>query len=226
MKNDNQEKFSIQEDKPADWFEPLYANANIAGDGVPWANMDTHPSFKRWLAQNPLTGQSNTGQTSTEHTKKALVIGCGMGDDAIALEQLGFEVTAFDVSDTAIKLCNQRFPESNVNFLQADLLKEQAQWENQFDFVLEIYTVQALPPKYEDQLIKSIASFVTNSGQLLVVAEVSPLDRLFENGPPWLLTIEHIDSFVACGLKLQHTLKEETPLEEGEASTYVSTFIR
>ena len=214
MTNEHQEKFSIQEDKPADWFEPLYAGSNTEGDGVPWANMDTHPSFKRWLQRNPLTGNS----------KKALVVGCGMGDDAIELERLGFQVTAFDVSDTAIKLCKERFAQSKVNFVAADLLQSQEQWHKGFDFVLEIYTVQALPPKYEDLLIANIASFVANSGQLLVVAEVSKADREFVNGPPWLLTPSHIDSFVSNDLSLVNTDIEEDSTAQDDAKTYVSLF--
>ncbi|MDZ7952448.1 hypothetical protein [Nostoc sp. DedQUE09] len=34
--------------------------------------------------------------------QKALVIGCGLGDDAEALAHLGFEVTTFDISPTAM----------------------------------------------------------------------------------------------------------------------------
>jgi len=102
VKDKNQEQYSIQENQPSDWFEPLYAGSNTDGDGVPWANMETHPSFGRWLTQNPLAGDG----------KLALVVGCGMGDDAIELESLGFQVTAFDVSETAIKLCKERFPQS------------------------------------------------------------------------------------------------------------------
>ena len=63
--------------------------------------MQTHPSFAKWLNENTLVGVG----------KSALVIGCGMGDDAIELEALGFRVTAFDVSETAIKfstVCSNR----------------------------------------------------------------------------------------------------------------------
>ena len=207
MKNSTQQRFSIQENKPVDWFEPLYAGSNKAGDGVPWATMDTHPSFKRWLAKNPLVGDA----------KAALVVGCGMGDDAIELERLGFVVTAFDVSHTAIKLCKERFPQSKVSFVQADLLQSQGQWANKFDFVLEIYTVQALPPKYEHQLIENIAGFVAGCGKLLVIAEVGNNQRDFANGPPWLLTPKHIDSFVSHGLSLQNTDLQGT-------QTYVTVF--
>lgn len=130
-------KMGVAEEKPNDWFETLYSNSNESGEGVPWANMSPHPIFKDWLDQNKNCGEGKT----------ALVIGCGMGDDAIALEQNGFSVTAFDVSESAIELCKKRFPHSEVNFVQADLIEGIPEWQGQFDFVLEIYTIQALPPK-------------------------------------------------------------------------------
>jgi 2-polyprenyl-3-methyl-5-hydroxy-6-metoxy-1,4-benzoquinol methylase len=214
VKNKHQEQFSIQENKPADWFEPLYADANKEGEGVPWANMKTHPSFSHWLSQNPLI----------VNNKSALVVGCGMGDDAIELESLGFQVTAFDVSETAIKYCKERFPLTTVNFVQADLLKEQIQWHKKYDFVLEIYTVQALPPKYEKELIQNIANFVAPDGQLLVVAEVSNKTRTFANGPPWLLTPQHIDSFISCGLNVTAKNVQQNTSIDDEVDTYVTTF--
>ncbi|MDX2370206.1 MAG: class I SAM-dependent methyltransferase [Colwellia sp.] len=214
MTNENQEKYSVQEDNPADWFEPLYAESSKNGEGVPWANMKTHPSFRRWLNHNQLSSSK----------KSALVVGCGMGDDAIDLENLGFQVTAFDVSETAIKFCKERFPDSTVNFIQADLLQEQNQWQRKFDFVLEIYTVQALPPKYETELIQNISSFVAPAGQLLVIAEVSNKERVFENGPPWLLTPQHIDSFVSCGINLKNTVIEQDDSNQSEMETYVTEF--
>lgn len=215
MSKQVRDQLGIREDKPADWFEPLYANANTEGAGVPWANMTTHPAFSRWLKTNALKGDG----------KQALVIGCGMGDDAIELEQLGFEVTAFDVSETAIALCKKRFPTSTVNFLAADLLEDQPQWYQGFDFVLEIYTVQALPPKFEALLIDHIAGFVAANGQLLVVAEVTNQERQFECGPPWLLSPDHASSFESLGLTLAGQYIQPSS-EEHLGDTYTSFFVR
>ncbi len=118
MSEELKKKLGIKEDKPTDWFETLYATSNQEGIGVPWANMSTHPTFKHWLTSNPLNGKGKT----------ALVVGCGMGDDAIELEKRGFDVTAFDVSHNAIELCKERFPSSKVKFVQADLLKGIEAW--------------------------------------------------------------------------------------------------
>lgn len=182
--------FEISEAEPTEWFETLYASSDPDGVGVPWANMTTHPAFDAWLSRHSLDGEG----------KAALVVGCGMGDDAIALEARGFSVTAFDVSQSAIDLCKERFPRSTVDFRQADLLEPQPQWQGAFDFVLEIYTIQALPPAYEEDLITSIASFVATDGHLVVVAETRAAPRAFSDGPPWLLTPAHVDEFIRRGL--------------------------
>jgi len=214
-KNETQSLFSIQEDQPSSWFEPLYSGATKDGEGVPWANMKTHPSFANWLSRHSLDG---TGLS-------ALVVGCGMGDDAIELETLGFQVTAFDVSETAIAYCKERFPHSKVDFRQADLLEKQTQWRQKYDFVLEIFTVQALPPKYETRVIQNISDFLAPGGQLLVVAEVDQEPRSFDNGPPWRLTPDHINVFKSCGLDLLKTEMEASSMDS-DGDMLVSTFIR
>lgn len=214
MSDDIKNDLGIKEHRPADWFEPLYAQSGSDGGGIPWANMTTHPSFSEWLNKTALEGN---GQS-------ALVVGCGMGDDAIELESRGFQVTAFDVSDSAIQYCKDRFPDSNVSFLQADLLKEHPDWDRKFDFVLEIFTVQALPPKYEDELIRNISKFVTPAGYLLVIAEVSDEQRSFEKGPPWLLTAQHVDKFTSCGMDVVERNIEEGSFDNDGSDIHVTTF--
>lgn len=209
------EPISIPEDQPTKWFETLYSRSSKDGAGVPWANMTTHPSFMSWLRRNSLDGDG----------KSALVVGCGMGDDAVELEAHGFHVTAFDVSASAINYCKDRFPLSKVDFQQADLLRAQPQWRRRFDFVLEIFTIQALPPKYEKDLIGSIADFVAPRGQLVVIAETSKQPRIFENGPPWLLTPAHIDSFASNGLMVEERFREKSDFE-GAENLLTSTFRR
>lgn len=204
----------VQEDQPLDWFEDLYSASDTEGGGVPWANMETHPLFVDWLQGHPLDGKG----------KRALVVGCGMGDDAVELESLGYDVTAFDVSDSAIRYCRQRFPDSDTDFLQADLLAPPAEWKNTFDVVLEVYTVQAMPPAWEDDAIRNIASFVAPGGQLLVIAEVGEGERSFDSGPPWLLTPAHVESFSSHGLEIADQYIKDT--DDNGMTSYTTTFIK
>ena len=204
----------IRESEPLGWFEDLYSASDTHGEGVPWASMETHASFTAWLETHPLDGEN----------KSALVVGCGMGDDALELESRGFDVTAFDVSDSAIRYCKERFPDSGVNFLQADLFEPPAQWARSFDFVLEIYTVQAVPPVYESTAISNIAEFVAPGGRALVIAEVGAGERSFEQGPPWLLTPAHVETFSSHGLKIEERHVGET--DANGMTGYVTTFKR
>lgn len=181
----------VDENRPNDWFETLYSETNVAGEGVPWANMATHPLFKSWISKNPIKGEGKT----------ALVVGCGMGDDAIELEKHGFKVTAFDVSTSAVEMCKTRFPDSKVEFIQADLIAGVSKWHRKFDFILEIFTIQALPPKYEKTLVQHISDFVAENGKLLIITKVQHRKRTYENGPPWLLNKNYTQSFESCGLK-------------------------
>ncbi|OIQ39154.1 MAG: hypothetical protein BM563_04920 [Bacteroidetes bacterium MedPE-SWsnd-G1] len=205
MNKELRDKLGVNENNPNDWFETLYSESNDSGSGVPWANMAPHPIFKNWI---------NTLSTViTERT--ALVVGCGLGDDAIELEAKGYKVTAFDVSESAIELCKKRFPNSKVKFITADLIEGIPEWRHKFDFVLEIFTIQALPPKYETILIKNVADFVAENGKLIVITEVQTQKRIFENGPPWLLNLDYINSFVQNGLKLiSNTTNNETEVGE------------
>lgn len=205
MNEEIRNKLGVDENQPNDWFETLYADSDDKGQGVPWANMAPHHIFKQWIDQSPPITEDKT----------ALVIGCGLGDDAIELENKGYKVTAFDVSESAIELCKKRFQTSEVNFVTADLIKGVSDWHKKFDLVLEIFTIQALPPKYEDALIQNISDFVTDDGQLVLITEVQSEKRIYENGPPWLLNHDYIQSFERFGLKhISHTVSKEVEMGE------------
>src|SRR5215472_10485502 len=53
---------------------------------------------------------------------RALVVGCGLGDDAEELARLGMQVVAFDVASAAVESARRRFPASTVRYEVADLL--------------------------------------------------------------------------------------------------------
>jgi SAM-dependent methyltransferase len=79
--------------------------------------------------------------------RRALVVGCGYGDDAQWLAARGCAVTAFDISPTAVAAARARFPASPVDYQAADLLSLPAAWAAEpFDLVVEAYTLQILPP--------------------------------------------------------------------------------
>ena len=174
---------------PTGWFEVLYKEAEEGKSFVPWADRGANPGLLEFWGthQQPTNG------------KKALVIACGLGDDAEQLSAWGFDTTAFDISETAIRGARTRFIKSSVKFGVADLFQPPAEWQRAFDFVFEANTVQALPVTLRAQAIHKIASFVRPGGNLLAIVrgreENEPADEL-----PWPLTRAEMSEFVRAGL--------------------------
>ncbi|MEO1671169.1 MAG: class I SAM-dependent methyltransferase [Cyanobacteria bacterium J06631_2] len=180
---------SLEQQDPSGWFEPLYADA--AGDTaqVPWAKNQAHPYLQQWLAEYPPQTQE----------KSALVIACGLGDDAELLASIGYRVTAFDISPTAIAWCKQRFPDSQVDYQVADLFSLNSNWQGKFDFVFECRTIQALPLDVRSQVIGEIAPLVAPEGTLIVVTRHREPNTIPE-GPPWALSSKELGKFGELGL--------------------------
>jgi SAM-dependent methyltransferase len=166
------------------WFDALYDAAQGDEKVVPWADMRVNPSLIAWLARRAAGGTA----------ERALVIGCGLGDDAEELARAGYRVTAFDISPRAIEWCRRRFPHSRVDYCVADILSPPPAWHGAFDFVLEIFTLQVLPPELRPTAIAGIADCVAPSGTLLVVARAR--DRGDEQGTmPWPLVKDELAQF-------------------------------
>ncbi len=181
---------AVQESNPTAWFDVLYSQSQGDVTQIPWAKLTCHPYLQDWLKTFNPEGEG----------RSALVIGCGLGDDAEALAARGFQVTAFDISPTAIDWCQQRFPDSSVNYVVADLLTLPSQWHQAFDLVVEIRNIQALPLSLRSTVIASVASVVAVAGTLVVInrlreTEVEP------DGPPWPLSNSELAQFTELGLQ-------------------------
>lgn len=175
---------------PLGWFEDLYSRAKDDSSIIPWADFAPNPHLVDWLDAHGVTGKGKT----------ALKVGNGLGDDAEELARRGFDTTAFDISQSAIAWCRKRFPRSPVNYLVVDLFKAPHEWEQRFDFVLESYTLQVLPPDVRMAAIRAISRFVRTGGRLLVIARGR--DPGEEKGKmPWPLTRVEIKEFEKQGLR-------------------------
>ncbi|WEL22691.1 methyltransferase domain-containing protein [Halorhabdus sp. BNX81] len=191
------------EGKPLAWFDVLYSERSNGEAAVPWADLEPNPNLLEWLEKTPL---DPTG-------KRALVVGCGLGDDVEALSGRGFDVMGFDISPAAIEQCRERFPDSTAAYHEADLFDPPADWVGAFDFVLESYTLQVLPPATRRTAIEQIAEFVKPSGRLLVISRGRDNDE--PTGElPWPLTEQRVKEFTAAGLELrsfEEYYDDETP---------------
>src|SRR4051794_3963480 len=176
---------------PTGWFEPLYRAAAAGEAVVPWDDGAPSPLLVEWTATRSLSGQR----------RRAVVVGCGLGDDAEHVASLGFRTVAFDVAPTAIAGARRRFPESAVEYVVADLLSLPPAWDEAFDLVIEHITVQALPESVRPAAIGAVSGLVAPGGTLLVISGARDVGEAV-NGPPWPLTRGEVESFATGGLAL------------------------
>src|SRR5689334_386795 len=75
-----QESVAIGE--PMAWFEELYSSAHGDNSKIPWSDGIPNPYLVSWFEK---TGTGGDGRS-------AVVVGCGLGEDAEELSKRGFTV--------------------------------------------------------------------------------------------------------------------------------------
>lgn len=194
----------IEKGKPFEWFEALYTEADGDNEKIPWADLEPNKFLRRFAEENGLKGNG----------RNALVVGCGLGDDARFLFDLGFDVTAFDISETAVEWARKLHHDTAIKFFVADLFNPPNEWYQAFDFVLEVYTIQPLPMEMRQKVIDAIANFVKfPNGKLLVVTRGREDDEIPDE-LPWALSRKDLSRFDENGFK--HTYFEEMFSEDEE----------
>ena len=186
--------------KASEWFDGLYQENKESHENIPWARQAVNPLLQSYLDED------------IEHKGKALVIGCGLGDDATALDEAGYDVVAIDVSQVALDLAKERFPNADITFEKQDIFDMPKIYDGYFDFVFEAFTIQSLPIEFREKMIYAVADTIASEGKLLLVAHKK--EEEFE-GPPWPLELEEVNVFKAYGLT---ELSHELHIEESKIS--------
>ncbi len=180
--------------EPDQPFEEIYAQAGDHLDTIPWAALAASPALIAWLdsdiAPRPCDGA------------RALVVGCGLGDDAEELAGRGWRTAGFDLSPTAIARCHDRFPDSVVEYQVADLFSLPARFTGAFELVVEIRTLQSLPLEVRAPAVTAIARTVAPGGVAYV--------RCFGREPgqpagrrPWPVSRDELAGFERVGLSVR-----------------------
>lgn len=157
-------------------------------EGVSWATLRPDPHLVDWFDPEP-------GRPG-----RVLVVGCGYGDDAEWLAGQGYRVTAFDIAPTAVQRCRERFPASPVDYVVADLLEPPGGWlESRFDLVVEVYTLQVLPPLSDTRALAIRRLAELTGDRLLVIAHGR--DESEDGGSmPWPVTRSELQPITKLGL--------------------------
>lgn len=124
------------------------------------------------------------------HQGKVLDLGTGPGTQALALAQRGFEVTATDVSATALEQARQLAHEEKaaVRFVLDDILATSL--DETFDLVVDRGIFHIFPPAARPRYLESLKRLLRPGGNLLL--KCFSIKETREEGPPGRYSAEEI----------------------------------
>ncbi|MBI1384205.1 MAG: methyltransferase domain-containing protein [Rhizobiales bacterium] len=175
---------------PFSWFDALYRKADGEPGLIPWEKAAPRFRLAAWLADNPGAG------------RRAIDVGCGLGDNARMIAEAGWQVTAFDIAETAVAWAARRHAGiARLSFVAADLLSPPADWRGAFDLVHETYNLQAMPRHLLARAVAALPALVAPGGRLLLMTRFADPDREAPPpGPPWPLTEADLAPLERAGL--------------------------
>tara|TARA_Y100000588_G_scaffold308660_1_gene333336 strand:- start:18814 stop:19467 length:654 start_codon:yes stop_codon:yes gene_type:complete len=171
---------SMESNQPLSWFEELYQESDRDRGLIPWDWKEPHPFLVDWIENF----EGNHG--------RALVVGCGLGEDAAFLSTRGWQVTAFDISESAVEWARKLHPQIPVEWVVEDLLNTPDSWHGKFDLVLEVHILQAIPREISKMASKRLSPLVATGGHLVCIGRIDDSEEE-QTGPPWPLPIDYIE---------------------------------
>lgn len=141
---------------------------------------------------------------------RALELGCGTGTNALFLAQAGFEVTAVDLSEEALRQAKAKTEKAHVaiNFIQSDITAL-ANLGEPFPFVFDRGTYHIVRSLNLAGMQKMLASMIAPDGLYLVLAGNGNEDAPPDKGPPRVTSAQmcaelEFDSFDLVSLEEAH----------------------
>ena len=167
-------------------FEAIYADALAGGETarIPWEEGQPCPALVAWL--------NAIAPSLVRCGARVAVVGCGLGHDAREVMRRGYEVTAFDCSGSAVEWARRLDPENELCYLQADLFSPPPRWTHRFDLVVEVKTLQSLPPDQRVEALKQLHQLMSPHGHLLIIARAAEQPAAVDDGPPWPMTLDEL----------------------------------
>ena len=137
-----------------DNWEQIYQNQNI--ESMPWFNPDLDLDLQQALSQLNI----NSGTI--------LDLGTGPGTQAIALAERGFQVTATDISETAIHQAEQTAKQNkmNISWQQDDIINSKL--NQTFDFVFDRGCFHVFSPEQRQDYVRIVHKLLNDQGYLFI----------------------------------------------------------
>lgn len=137
----------------ASFWDAVYGS----GAALPWDTTEVDPDLAAALRQG---------------RGRLLDLGCGLGTVAISAAQLGYEVTASDVSPVAIAQARHRAGAAPIAFVADDVLASKL--EGPFDVIVDRAVLHTLPVATHDRYLRQVTRLLKPGARLLLKVHADP----------------------------------------------------
>ncbi len=143
-----------------------------------------------WDLGMPTPGFQRLAESGKFPPGKMLVICAGRGYDARLFARLGFNVTAVDFAEEAVKEMQTLVePDISMEVMQADLFDLPVFMSEEFDYILEYTCFCAIDPQRRADYIHSVSSLLKPGGMYIALA--FPIGGR-SGGPPFVVTPDEL----------------------------------
>jgi 2-polyprenyl-3-methyl-5-hydroxy-6-metoxy-1,4-benzoquinol methylase len=147
-----------------DEMDEIYRNIPI--DKIPW-NMEVPPDV--------LVDLIESGKVKS---CKTIDLGCGVGNYALYLASLGFEVTGVDIAPSAINIAKENARKRGLKsrFIASDLLGDLNEMKETFDFAYDWEVLHHIFPADRKKYIENVFGLLNHGAKYLSVcfSEMDP----------------------------------------------------
>lgn len=144
---------------------PEFWEARYQAGSPRWDLGQPAPPLANWLA----SGVPVSGRASSQDSSQVLVLGSGMGHEALLFAQAGFAVTAVDFAPSAIAATAEaaRSLGLSLRLLERDLFDLLPELAGQFDYVVEHTCFCAIDPALRLAYVELVAGLLKPGGLLV-----------------------------------------------------------
>ena len=153
------------------------------GHGVtPWDRGGLSPALGHWLNEGVL------------EPSRILVPGCGRGYEVVELARRGFDVTAVDLSPTAIEMVSEKLEAAGLSatLVQADFFRWKP--DSPFDSIYEQTSLCALLPDQWRAYVKRLSEWLVPGGRLFALF----MQTNRAGGPPFHCDLDAMKALFAA----------------------------
>ncbi len=143
--------------------------------------------FTGWELSRAAPPLASYFQRSSPEGARALVVGCGRGNEARLLAGLGARVTAIDIAPTAIEQAKAIASPRPIDFRVADVFALRGR-PAAYDLVVEHTCFCAIDPSRRDEFVAAMADALVPGGALVGLFYAHGR----EGGPPFTVTPEEL----------------------------------